>query len=345
MSGSGARRSSLRRRLLVLFLAAAAVGLLAAVLVGPRVVRELRRATRDIPLSRVALCRCLPDTDLRLVRPDGIELAASLYGSEHLGEAPAIVIAHGNTPDGRRLPLYRVLATKLAEAGHPVLTFDHAGFGQSDDPFRLGTVEALSMEHDLRAAVDHLEARGAGGSVVLIGHSGGAVAIFDLALADPRIAGLVAMGPPRRTLERLEDPEDAEYFWSRARESHRSVYGEDFPAWYDREVWIEHMRSLDLESRLERFALPGHPPLLLMDGERESRADRDYLARFAARVAPPVRYVTIAESSHYANTRELRRAGLAVYDRRVVGETLRAITDWMAEHRIGVVSASGEAFH
>jgi hypothetical protein len=66
-----------------------------------------------------------------------------------------------------------------------------------------------------------------------------------------------------------------------------------------------------------------------MDGELEGEEDREYLARFAARIAPPVSRVTVPESDHYANSRELWRTDLAVYDRVVVAETLRALSDWL----------------
>ncbi len=319
------------RRRWILAVAVAALLVVAGGLVGSRIAGSLvEPGALEIPISRVTVCRCAPDAELRLTRPDGIELAASLFGSEHVDAAPGVVLAHGNTPKGRKLPLYRVLATGLAAAGYPVLSFDHAGFGESDDPFALGSLAAVAMDHDLTAAANHLDAAGAKG-IVLVGHSAGGSRIFEVGLADPRVLGIVSMGPPRRQAERFSDPDDVAYFWERARTSRRSIYGVDFPEWYDRETFWRHMLTYDLQQYLDRLAAPGHVPVLLMDGALESEADREYLARFAARIAPPVRLVTVPESDHYANSHELRRTGLVVYDRAVVAETLRTLTDWLDE--------------
>src|SRR4029077_8460393 len=59
------------------------------------------------------VCRCHPDRDVVLARPDGLRMHASVFGLDRDRPAPGIVLVHGNTPKGRKLPIYRLLSTKL----------------------------------------------------------------------------------------------------------------------------------------------------------------------------------------------------------------------------------------
>jgi predicted acyl esterase len=74
-------------------------------------------------------CLCGAAQEVTVVRDDGLKLAASVYTEGAAERRPAIVLLHGNTHRGRRLPLYKVLASRLAERGYVVLTLDRAGFG------------------------------------------------------------------------------------------------------------------------------------------------------------------------------------------------------------------------
>lgn len=68
-------------------------------------------------------CLCGAAQEVTVVRDDGLKLAASVYTEDAAERRPAIVLLHGNTHRGRRLPLYKVLASRLAERGYVVLTW------------------------------------------------------------------------------------------------------------------------------------------------------------------------------------------------------------------------------
>jgi len=293
--------------------------------------REFADFRKQVSLSRLAGCRCLPRTDLELNRPDGVTLAASYYGSNPEGGEPWVVLVHGNTPRGRRLGVYRVLSRGLARRGFSVLTLDQSGYGESGDPFRPGTVEALDRRLDVLAALDYIDtvAPERDSGIFLVGHSAGAPPVLRAGIDDGRVAGMVAIGPPRRVRERLADVEDREYFWMRARRTRRLNANAEFPAWFTAEQWLELSLRDAMEQHAEYFSTDGHKPLLLIDGERESEDDRSYLRRFAASIDEPKEYATIAESNHYCSAKEFAGGRWIFFDREVVGETLDRIERWI----------------
>jgi pimeloyl-ACP methyl ester carboxylesterase len=268
-----------------------------------------------------------------VVRADGLKLAASLYTEDTQERRPAILLLHGNTPRGRRLPLYRVLASRLARRGYVVLTMDRGGFGESEDPFKIAAPgQPPDGGADVSAALDHLEALDfvAADRIHLVGHSAGAPPILSVGAHDARVQKLVAIGPPRRVAERSADPEDRKMFWDRARD-YREILGlGPFPAWYTEDVWRRHrLSSIDLGNYAPYFARRGHKPLLLMDGARESRADRRYLKDYYRGMADPKRYETVPNADHYSNTTEI--GAFTVYDRQVLSHTLDTIDGFLRE--------------
>ncbi len=278
-------------------------------------------------------CLCQAAQEVTVVRDDGLKLAASVYTEDAGERRPAIVLLHGNTHRGRRLPLYKVLASRLAERAYVVLTLDRAGFGESEDPFKTTAPgEPPDTSADVSAAVAYLEGLEfvAPDRIYLVGHSGGVPPILSAGPRDARVRKLVAIGPPRRMAERLADPAVRKQFRDRAR-AYREILGfGPFPAWYTEDAWRRHkVSSSDLGNYAPYFASRGHKPLLLMDGARESPADRRYLEDYYRMMADPKRYVTVPNADHYANTTEIR--GVVVYDRQVLSYTLDAIDGFLRE--------------
>jgi pimeloyl-ACP methyl ester carboxylesterase len=289
-------------------------------------------ALRRVPATRIAFCRCAPDSAVRLVR-DGLSLAADLYGLDG-SRRPAVLLLHGLTPDGNDLPLYHVLASRLADEGFFVLALDFAGYGDSDDPYALGTEAALDTRRDVRAALDLLGVLPAASEgVTLLGHSMGAIEAMQVGLADPRVGTVVALGPPRRTAEVLATEEGRGYHWNRIRRTYDSVYHRPMPAWFTRERFLALKAQRDIELFREAWAAAGHVPLLLVDGEREAPEDREYLRGYATRVQPPSRYVTIDEADHYLNSGRIGE--LIYYDRAAVGAFVTELRDWVASEASG----------
>lgn len=293
---------------------------------------------RRVPPVRLGICTCRPDTSIQLTR-DGLRLSADLYGRGG-GPRPPILLLHGLTPHGNDLPLYRVLARRLADAGFLVLALDFAGFGDSGDPYALGTEEALDGARDVRAALDAIEALpAAAGAVTLIGHSMGAIEAMEVGLSDRRVGAVVAIGPPRRTAEILASEAGRDYHWDRIRRTYDSVYHRPMPAWFTRERFLALKARRDIEAYAGRWAADGHVPILLVDGAREEAKDRLYLRGYAARMRPPSRYVTLNDADHYLNSGRIGR--VIYYDRAavatLVGEIRRlgGSADGSAARRLG----------
>jgi pimeloyl-ACP methyl ester carboxylesterase len=292
-------------------------------------VAPLARLQEETSISSIRLCRCNPDSTVRFARTDSVPLVASVYGDMSAG-GPKALILHGNTPIGRRLAFYRVLASKLRERGYAVLAIDFAGYGDSGDPFAVGTVDALDPSLDAEAALAYMtRVGGPRQDITVVGHSGGAVAALRVAPTDERVARVVLIGPPRRTAERLADPEDRDYFRERHQRSRLRSQGSPFPSWYTRDVWLAITLATDMEEVLPGLAESPHHPMLFVDSDRESEEDLEYLRRYVARVGEPKRYVTIANADHYSNTENL--GSLVAYDRVAVNRTVTVIDDWVRQ--------------
>jgi len=125
------------------------------------------------------------------------------------------------------------LATKLADAGYSVLTFNFQGFcpagetaGCSD-----GLLVAAGLHRDVGAAVDFMRARGTE-TVFLVGSSlGGTNVLYAAAQPNFEVAGVVAIsapqfpssgaGPPSLTPDVLQAIDEPKLF----------IVGENDPGW------------------------------------------------------------------------------------------------------------------
>jgi pimeloyl-ACP methyl ester carboxylesterase len=317
-----------RLRLAAIVLFVGAAGAAAWYWLTPWPERRLARVVLLAPVEGIYACGCNPDQTLRLERDDGLGLAASLYLP---GAAPrsAVLIVHGNNPEGRRLPLYRVLARRLAERGHLVLTLDLSGFGESDDPLRLPSDRPLRFDDDVRAALRYLRARPdlQGAAIHAIGHSLGAIPVIEAAIDDPSVRSLVAFGSPRRTAERLRLAADREEMWKRAQQTYRQVYRRPPPEWFTYERWLAWKATQDLERWAVRFAAPDHKPLLLIDGSLEEDTDLRYLRDYVARLADPAEHVTLRGADHYANVAGMGR--WAIYNPFPLGRAVDLLDRWV----------------
>ena len=120
---------------------------------------------------------------------DGARLAVSVLGPDTGPVGATIVLAHGW---GGSRAVWNAVAARLTAAGHPVVTFDQRGHGDST----LGTepISLARLRDDLIAVLDYADAR----DVVLGGHSGGGYAALAYAVARPseaviRLRGLALL--------------------------------------------------------------------------------------------------------------------------------------------------------
>jgi alpha-beta hydrolase superfamily lysophospholipase len=118
-----------------------------------------------------------------------------------------VLLLHGY---GEHLGLYDALARRLADDGHAVHAMDAVGHGRSDGERAL----IASWDHyvdDARVLAAVAGDRCPDRPLVIVGHSGGAVAAFLLALRSPGIArALVLSGAPLRALDWADAEDDAE---------------------------------------------------------------------------------------------------------------------------------------
>jgi acylglycerol lipase len=108
-----------------------------------------------------------------------------------------VVLLHGYA---EHLGLYDTLARRLAAHGYAVHAMDCIGHGRSDGE----RARVVSWDHyvaDARTLAGLAAARHPDAPVVLLGHSGGALAAYLLAVRDPETAAaLVLSGGPLRPL-------------------------------------------------------------------------------------------------------------------------------------------------
>jgi dienelactone hydrolase len=295
-----------------------------------------------VPFHRLRICRCHSDREITLTRSDGLHTRASVFGVRSGEQRPGVVIVHGNTPRGRRLPIYRLLATRLAEAGYVVLTLDQIGFGQSDSPFDSGHPEALNTTPDVLAGVEYLAglAEVDTSFIAVLGHSGGVVPVIRAATCSSAVDAIVAIGPSRRPEVDAHDPAALAGYWERYKRTIREVYGRELPQWVTREMRKQYQIYREIPAYLDYFSQPRHKPLLLMDGERESEADKAWLRLYYAKVAAPKMYATVSGVNHYLNTADFGFQGSILYDAAGAGVSVALIDRWLDAVRTNAAPAT-----
>jgi pimeloyl-ACP methyl ester carboxylesterase len=292
--------------------------------------REILTATSPLNFR---LCRCPADQQVTFQRADGLTIAGSLYEPE-TPKTPkvGILLLHGSTPLGRNLPLYPVLAQKLSEKGYWVLTMDFPGTGESDDPFVMGTEAALDRKQDVEAALNYLSQTDLNLETIhLVAHSAGTIPAFEVGSDHSTVEKLVIIGPPRRVKERLKDVGDRNYFWRRHQEQYRTVYQRDLPNWYTAELYLQRFEKYEIRRFIPAFSQTDHPPILLMDGELEPQADREYLEQYFQDLSEPKAYVTVSQSNHYFNTLREPLLGFNIFDRQGVEKAVEIMDQFLQD--------------
>jgi pimeloyl-ACP methyl ester carboxylesterase len=260
-----------------------------------------------------------------------IRIIGSLYLYPQPDRYPGIVLLHGSTPAGRKLPLYMLLAKTLAYRHYAVLSIDLRGFGESDDPKLIDRADSWDVSRDVYRAVSYLRSLPFVDSskIYLIGHSMGGSYAVAASMDHQRISKVVAIGPGRRVYSRILSPvaPHQQYFHERfsldRKLQHMLPIG----------VFLQVADSWKLENYLDYFSGNHHPPILLIDGALESKGDLSYLSDFSERISQPKLYVTIPNSDHYSNTMGI--GPFIVYDARAFGQLVDVIDRWL-KHPIDI---------
>ncbi len=272
--------------------------------------------------------------------PGGFETRVSIYDRGGAGQRPGLVLLHGNTWLGRNLSTYRLLASRLAEEGYIVLTFDYVGKGQSDDPFGLGpsgVLAAFDFPAQTTAAIDYLVKNTPVDlkDISIFGHSGGTEMAEFVGLTSEMISRVVLMvspppPPPDPTQEATSEPEEPPVAWgNRFGNTYRFVYRKSVPDWFQWRMTGVDDRDWDRIEELKRTL--GHKPLLVVLGERDAPRGHDKVRRRFGEWAEPKKLVVIEGSDHYANSGQA--LGLVFYDRAVARQLVGEVVSWLESTR------------
>lgn len=221
----------------------------------------------------------------------GLTLRADLYAPLD-GGAPAVLLAHGASPLGRKHALYRGLARRLAAKGYWVLAPDFRGYGESERPSRIASAKDLDFIQDLSAAVAFLQHRLGGKAITVVGHSFGADVTIALAARDSRPTGVVAISPARRVYQRFLDAPGGRELLRDRMAAEMGLTPAELP--------LELVEPVVAPITIDNYA--DHPfsrPLLLVDGELEEEADLRFLRGIYRRLRADKAYVTIPNADHY----------------------------------------------
>jgi pimeloyl-ACP methyl ester carboxylesterase len=261
------------------------------------------------------------------IQSEGLTIVGDLYGFDGSGSKPAILLIHGATPQGRKLGLYRLMGSELAEIGYIVLTIDLRGYGQSDNPIDVHNADNFNFAADVASALAYLESLPDvdKGQLFLVGHSaGGDVAISAVASQTVEVDKLVLLGPGRRYMERGGTPDAPEFDYFRRGDMRFMGLSYPIPA----NVYLEYRATLSLENHLNYLSQPTHTPLLLLDGELEGKEDQQFMHEIFALISGSKKYVTLTKSDHYVNVSNF--GALIIYDRSTLNQLLLEIDTFLS---------------
>lgn len=230
---------------------------------------------------------------------DGLTLTGDLYFPSAPETAPTIILLHGSSIFGRKLPIIPALATEFQQQGYRVFAFDLRAHGESQAPKEY-TTKSFNFANDVTAAIDYLNSHfpSQNSQIYLVGHSFGGGVAMAAQRQDPRISKVVIFGPPRRLRERFLNPE--------AQEKEKLMFRWQVDMQLKKPLefsfWQPVMEALDVETYREDFSQPGHIPLLILDAEFEPSEDLAFLKNLSQQMGTKVDYWTVPNTDHYLNT-------------------------------------------
>jgi hypothetical protein len=289
----------------------------------------------------------------------GVSLAGTLATPDGRRPFPAALLLPGSGPldrDGNhkriRLNLSRDLARVLGEAGWASLRYDKRGVGSSEgDYLSTGFYDELA---DATAARDWLQAQEDIASVIVVGHSAGAVHAAELAGGEPAVAGAILLATSARSGEetlRWQAREIGEHLVPRPVRGLMRLFGTDVLRQQDKaiaklkatttdtariqlaKVNAKWMREFMAHDPLPALAA-ARAPLLAITGSKDVQVDPHDLAVVAAtapdatvREVQDVDHILRYEPGVVSNPRHYGKQARAPIDPRV----LEAMLGWLAE--------------
>ncbi len=258
-----------------------------------------------------------------------LQLKGDLYLANSPAEVPTILLLHGSSIFGRKLPFIPAVATEFQQLNYNVFAIDLRSHGESEKPQDY-TPEAFDFSQDVIAAFDYLETEfpGVNQPFYIVGHSFGAGVATAAISREPRIAKAVLFAPPRRLQERFLNPE--------AQEKQKLLLRWQIDMQLDRpltyDFWHPVMAALDLETYIEALEKPGHPPIFLIDAEQEPKEDLAFFQQMYQRISDPVAYWTIPNTGHYLDTGLFLKWG--AYHQPIVNNFVTKIDQWLKQTEV-----------
>lgn len=134
-------------------------------------------------MSRAAGNSPAGTTEHILRTDDGAGLATTVRHPATGSAGSTVVLAHGW---GAGRQVWRAVADRLLNQGHPVVLYDQRGHGAST--LGRAPISIARLGEDLATVLTHVEAWDNAGDVVVAGHSGGGFAAMAYATADVGVA-------------------------------------------------------------------------------------------------------------------------------------------------------------
>jgi len=125
---------------------------------------------------------------------DGLRLEGLLSVQEALPARGGVVLCHPHPLYGGEMdnPVVTTAAEAAVEEGFQTLRFNFRGVGKSE-----GThADGVGEKDDVRAAIELLNSKVDGPSLILVGYSFGAMVGLPVAIEDARVKGVVVIAPP-----------------------------------------------------------------------------------------------------------------------------------------------------
>lgn len=263
---------------------------------------------------------------------DTLRIVGDFY--EPVASSPAILLLHGTSIQGRKLPLIQILALELHQLGYAVLAIDARGYGESEDPPSLNTPADFDFAQDIQSAVSFLEAQPCvdGAQIYILGHSFGAGIALPASIRDSRIKKLVLFGPPRRMSERFLMPNapGQDFIVARTQNDMQLAYEPNFL------ILKKVLEQRNIENYVDYLRQPGHIPIFLIDAEKENGKDLEFLRQIYQQLTPPAHYWTVPKANHYLNTGCL--LGRLSYSRPIVQGFVKRVDQWLQADFVSVSS-------
>ena len=125
---------------------------------------------------------------------DGLKLEGLLSVQEALPARGGVVLCHPHPLYGGEMdnPVVTTAAEVAVGEGFQTLRFNFRGVGESE-----GThADGVGEKDDVRAAIELLNSKVDGLSLILVGYSFGAMVGLPVAIEDARVKGVVVIAPP-----------------------------------------------------------------------------------------------------------------------------------------------------